>query len=100
MVFFGHAAMTTPGPAQLALRFGCPLVPVRVERLGPARFRLTCHGPLEPPAGGERQQDIADLTLAFNRLLESWIRERPQDWLWLHRRWPKAAYRELDKGLG
>jgi KDO2-lipid IV(A) lauroyltransferase len=96
--FFGHEAMTSAGPAQLALRFGCPLIPARIERLGPARFRLTCHAPLDLPQSGDRQQDLAALTLALNRLLEGWIREKPEEWLWLHRRWPAAAYRQAESG--
>jgi KDO2-lipid IV(A) lauroyltransferase len=90
--FFGHPAMTAAGPAQLALRLGCPLVPARIERRGPARFRMTCYPPLDLPASGDRQRDVAALTAALNRLLEEWIAERPQDWLWLHKRWPRAVY--------
>lgn len=97
--FFGHEAMTSAGPAQLSLRFGCPLIPARIERLGPARFRLTCHAPLALPQSGDRQRDLAALTLALNRLLEDWIRDRPEDWLWLHRRWPAAAYRQVESGI-
>ena len=90
--FFGIEAMTTPAPAQLALRFGCPLVAVRMERTGPGRFRMTAQGPLAPPGTGNRQEDVARLTAELNRILEGWIRAKPEDWLWLHRRWPEAAY--------
>ena len=34
----------------------------------------------------------------LNRILEGWIRAKPEDWLWLHRRWPEAAYRERESG--
>ncbi len=90
--FFGIEAMTTPAPAQLALRFGCALVAVRIERTGPGRFRMTAQGPLTPPGTGNRQEDAARLTAELNRILEGWIRAKPEDWLWLHRRWPEAAY--------
>ncbi len=86
---FGHRAMTAPAPATLALRFGCPIVPIRVERLGPARFRVTFEAPLAHPASGNRQEDAAALTAAINLRLEAWVRARPEQWLWLHRRWPK-----------
>ena len=92
--FFGIQAMTAPTPAQLALRFSCPVVPTRLERLGGARFRLTCYPPLELPDSGDSEADILALTTRINGLLEDWIRERPQDWFWLHRRWPKATYAE------
>ena len=96
--FFGIEAMTTTAPAQLALRFGCPLVAVRMERTGPGRFRMTAQGPLTPPGTGNRQEDVARLTAELNRILEGWIRAKPEDWLWLHRRWPEAAYRERESG--
>ena len=92
--FFGIEAMTTTAPAQLALRFGCPLVAVRMERTGPGRFRMTAQGPLTPPGTGNRQEDVARLTAELNRILEGWIRAKPEEWLWLHRRWPEAVYRE------
>ena len=86
--FFGRDAMTAPAPAQLALKFGCPLVPVRIERLAGARFRITVFPPLEAPASGDRQADVAKTMANVNDILEDWIRERPGQWLWIHRRWP------------
>ncbi len=96
--FFGIAAMTPAAPAQLALRFGCPLVPVRVERLGPARFRVASFEALALPQSGDRQADTIAVMAALNEILEGWIRDRPEQWLWLHRRWPEAAYRQLRVG--
>jgi KDO2-lipid IV(A) lauroyltransferase len=87
--FFGRAAMTAPAPAQLALKFKCPMVPVRVERLEGARFRLTIHPPMELPETGDRQADVAAIMTRVNALFEEWIRARPEQWLWLHRRWPE-----------
>ncbi|MCW2237558.1 lipid A biosynthesis lauroyl acyltransferase [Azospirillum canadense] len=86
--FFGRDAMTAPAGAQLALRLGIPLVPVRTERLGGARFRITVLPPVEPPVTGDRNADVRILMERLNHLLEQWIRERPAEWLWLHRRWP------------
>lgn len=85
--FFGREAMTAPAPAQLALKFDCPLVPARVERLDGARFRITLFPPLELPSSGDKQADILALMTRINGLFEDWIRERPKQWLWLHRRW-------------
>ncbi len=98
--FFGIEAMTPAAPAQLALRFGCPLVPVRVERTGPARFRLASFEALALPDSGDRQADTIAVMTALNEMLEAWIRDRPEQWLWLHRRWPEAAYRRAESGAG
>ncbi|MBV9859433.1 MAG: lauroyl acyltransferase [Alphaproteobacteria bacterium] len=88
VAFFGRAAMTGPAPAALALRFDCDLLPARVERVGGAYFRLTIHPPLSHPHSGNPQADTAALMTQVNATLESWIRERPEQWFWLHRRWP------------
>lgn len=91
--FFGHPAMTAPALAALALRFRCPVVPNYAQRLGPARFRVICEEPLVLPDTGDRQADIATLTITVNQCLERWIRQQPDNWLWLHRRFPKSLYR-------
>jgi KDO2-lipid IV(A) lauroyltransferase len=43
---------------------------------------------MEMPNTGDRTSDEREVMVAINRLLEEWIRERPEQWLWLHRRWP------------
>jgi KDO2-lipid IV(A) lauroyltransferase len=86
--FFGRPAMTAPAAARLALRFQCPIVPARVERLEGARFRLTVFPPLEIEKTADAGAETLRLMTEVNRILEGWIRERPAEWLWLHRRWP------------
>lgn len=88
--FFGRDAMTAPALAQLALRYDCAVIPARMERLGDCRFRLTFHAPLAVAASGDRRRDVAVIMAAVNRRLEDWIRDRPGQWLWLHRRWPES----------
>jgi KDO2-lipid IV(A) lauroyltransferase len=91
--FFGHPAMTAPALASLALRFRCPVIPGHVERIGPARFRMVCDEPILLPDSGDRRADVSAVTQTVNDRLESWIRARPESWLWMHRRWPKSLYR-------
>jgi KDO2-lipid IV(A) lauroyltransferase len=86
--FFGRPAMTASALAVLALRFDCDVLPARVERLGGAHFRLTVFPPLPLPRSGDHHADVAALMGSVNQTLESWIRDRPEQWLWLHRRWP------------
>ena len=87
--FFGRDAMTAPTPALFAHKFGCPLVPVRVERLEGARFRVTIYPPMDVPDTGDREADVAATTARINAVIEEWIRARPEQWLWIHRRWPE-----------
>ncbi len=86
--FFGRDAMTAPALAELALKYDVPVYPVRVERLEGARFRITIHPKLMLPRTGDRNADVVATMLQVNQMLETWIRERPAQWLWVHRRWP------------
>jgi Kdo2-lipid IVA lauroyltransferase/acyltransferase len=86
--FFDRPAMTAPALALLALHFDCVVLPVRVERLQGARFRLTVYPPLDAARTGNRDADTLALMTAVNATLEAWIRERPEQWFWVHHRWP------------
>lgn len=99
--FFGRMVMAAPGPSRLALRFGTVLQPMSVQRLKGARFRAVVHEPIEVPDTGDKTADIAAGVAAVTKFVEDQVRERPEEWFWVHRRWPKEAYRELaEKGLG
>ncbi len=87
--FFGRPAMTSTALARLAARFDAALVPMRVERLGGSRFRVTAEAPLEVPRRGDATANEKAVMEAVNRRIEAWVRARPEQWLWLHRRWPK-----------
>lgn len=88
--FFGLDKMTTLAPARLALRFDGDLIPVRVERLGDARFRLIVHEPIRPdPALASDKDRAVQMMRDLNRRFEQWIRERPQQWLCIKRAWAK-----------
>ncbi len=85
--FFGRPAMTAPAVAQFALRYDAIILPVRLVRRKGARFEVVCEPPLELERTGDRQADVAAIMTRINAILERWIRERPEQWLWLHRRW-------------
>ena len=86
--FFGRTAMTAPAIARLGFRFGCPLIPVRFERLKGARFRCTVMNPIEMVETGDIARDVSATMTRVNAVLEGWIRARPEQWLWVHSRWP------------
>jgi KDO2-lipid IV(A) lauroyltransferase len=79
--FFGQNAFTAVGPSKLAEKYKAPLVPVQVERLKGAHFRVTFHKPLE------LKSTPAKTTKALNEIIEKWIIKHPEQWLWLHNRW-------------
>jgi KDO2-lipid IV(A) lauroyltransferase len=93
--FFGLEMNTSTTPARLALRYHCDLVPVRVQRLDNARFRVSFEPPITPSAGiTDDHRKILDMTRQLNELFESWIREQPGEWLCSKRRWAKDARRD------
>jgi KDO2-lipid IV(A) lauroyltransferase len=91
--FFGVPATTAPGPTRMALRFGCPMIPMSVERIGKqARFRVTIWDDIAPEDTGDRTADILKGVTNVNAFVEARVRERPEEWFWTHKRWPKEAY--------
>ena len=93
--FFGHPARTAPGPTRLAIRFGTALQPMSVQRIKGARFRAVVHDPIYPPKTGDRTADIEAGVRMINAFMEERIRERPEEWFWVHRRWPNEVYAAL-----
>lgn len=89
--FFGRMAMTTPAPAALALKLGAVLLPASDERLNGSRFRMTVFPPIEFTPSGDHDRDVLGLTTEINNVMEDMVRRRPSQWLWIHRRWPKAG---------
>lgn len=86
--FFGRPAMTAPALAELALRQDLAITPMRCERLAGAAFRVTFLDPLSHSETGDHAADVMALMSLVNNMLEDWIRARPEQWLWLHNRWP------------
>lgn len=91
--FFGQPAMTSSAVASLALRLQCPIIPGYVERLGPARLRIVVEPPIDYTSFNQNKpENIRKLTQVINDTLEKWIRKNPEQWLWLHKRWPNKFY--------
>ena len=80
--FFGRPAMTSTSLAALADKFDVPILPLQAERLKGCNFRITVH----PSFKTEGSSDEA-IMLEAHKMLESWITQKPAQWLWLHRRW-------------
>lgn len=87
--FFGRPAATSPALSMAALRTGAPtLVVVALRENGRLRFRV--EGPFAVTDTGDRRRDLRDHTARVTAALERIIREAPEQWLWLHRRWKLA----------
>jgi len=85
--FFGRKAATTTVAAALALKTGCALVPTRTVLRPDGRCRVIYERPVGRPASSDRTGAIAELTQLLTGVIEGWVRDTPEQWLWIHRRW-------------
>ena len=87
VTFLGREAKASPLVAKLARHYDCAVYPARSIRLPGGRFRLELHDPIDVPRGPNGGVNIPALTQRINTIVEGWVREYPEQWLWLHRRW-------------
>jgi Kdo2-lipid IVA lauroyltransferase/acyltransferase len=85
--FLGRPAFTNPILGKFARAFDCPVHGVRVIRLPAGRFRLQLTPALDLPRDAEGLVDVQGAMQAMTRVVEDWVREHPEQWLWMHRRW-------------
>ncbi|NWG53297.1 MAG: lysophospholipid acyltransferase family protein [Hydrogenophilaceae bacterium] len=88
---FGHDCMTADGPARLAIANRVPLIPFSLKRLGGLRFRSTVHEAI-PIDYEQGEAAVPETVRRVNAFMEARIREAPEQWFWVHRRWPKEAW--------
>jgi len=87
VTFFGRRTRANPLLARLAQHFDCPIHGARVVRLPGNRFRPELTGAITPVRDAQGKIDIAGTTQVIIGVVEGWIREHPEQWLWQHRRW-------------
>jgi len=85
--FFNKPAHTTTMPAQLALKYGCRLVPIFLERKEGVNFEMTIHKPYKIEKKGNLEEDTKNITLKINQTIEGMIFKNPTQWIWSHNRW-------------
>ena len=87
VTFFGRRTRANPLLARLAQHFDCPIHGARMIRLPDHRFRAELTDAIAPVRGADGKIDIAGTMQVITSVVEGWIREHPEQWLWLHRRW-------------
>jgi KDO2-lipid IV(A) lauroyltransferase len=87
VTFFGRRTLANPLLARLARHIDCPIHGTRIVRLPDHRFRVDLTEPITPARDIEGKIDIAGTMQVITSVIEGWIREHPEQWLWLHRRW-------------
>ncbi|MBD3162140.1 MAG: hypothetical protein GF346_07475 [Candidatus Eisenbacteria bacterium] len=85
--FLGRPASTALGPVRLARRFGVPILVGMGLHLPGGKVRLQLEEPTIVPQDGDEEATIRRYTEWWSGLLERYVRERPDHWFWMHRRW-------------
>ena len=87
VTFFGRKTMANPLLARLARHFDCPIYGTRVVRLPGHRLKPELSEEIKPARDADGKIDIAATMQIVTTVIEGWVREYPEQWLWLHRRW-------------
>lgn len=87
VTFFGQRTRANPLIARLAQHFDCPIRGTRVIRLPGHRLKAELTEDIKPARDADGKVDIAGTMQIIMSVIEGWIREHPEQWLWLHRRW-------------
>ena len=81
--FFNRKAFTTTIPAQLIKKYKIPVVPIFIERFDNVKFKIT----VVKPINFDVNKSVEDITDHLNKILENFIKEKPDYWIWSHNRW-------------
>jgi Kdo2-lipid IVA lauroyltransferase/acyltransferase len=87
VTFFGRKTRANPMLARLLRQVECPIHGVRIIRLPGHRFRGELSEEVKPVRDAAGKIDVQGTMQAVTAVVEGWIREYPDQWLWLHRRW-------------
>ena len=87
VTFFGRPTKLNPFFARLVRIYDCPVYGSRIIRRDDGRFGYEIVGPVEPARDERGRVDVHATTQLCASQLERWIREHPEQWLWLHRVW-------------
>jgi KDO2-lipid IV(A) lauroyltransferase len=87
VTFFGRRTRANPTLARLLRQIECPIHGVRIIRLPNHRFRAELSEEVKPVRDASGQIDVQGTMQAVTSVVEGWIRQYPEQWLWLHRRW-------------
>ena len=81
--FFNEKAFTTTIPAQLVKKYKIPVVPIFIERFDNVKFKIT----VVKPINFDKNKSVEDITDHLNKILENFIKDKPNYWIWSHNRW-------------
>ena len=87
--FFGIETPTPQAAAVMAIKWNVPIYMVRVERFKGIKFKLSVEDKLKFPKNLDKDKATYEITRLISKRIEEWIVDKPEQWLWAHRRWGK-----------
>ena len=87
--FFRIKTPTPQAAAVMALKWDVPIYMVRVERFKSIKFKMTVEDKIEIPKNLDKDKATYEITKSISKRIEEWITDKPEQWLWAHRRWGK-----------
>jgi len=87
VTFFGRPCTVNPTLARFARLFDCPVHGLRAIRLDDNRLTVNVTDALELPRAADGKIDVAEAMQLITSIVEGWVREHPEQWIWLRRRW-------------
>ena len=90
--FFGTKVSTSKGLAAIGMKTGAAVIPVYAVRKGFLRYHFVCGAPIRMERKGNIEELIEKNMRKVNAVLEGIVTEYPDEWFWVHRRWPKSTY--------
>ena len=99
ITFFDQQTLANPLIAMLARQYNCPVYPARCIRLPNMRFRIEIEKEVERHYREDGSLDTDRFVQDVNSRVENWVREYPEQWLWLHKRWRPNFMRERAEKL-
>ncbi len=91
---FGHNCMTNDAAVRLAHRFKIPIQTMSLKRTQGANFITELQEPIMLDFAKPIEEIVQSGVDTINQFLENKIKEAPEQWFWVHRRWPKQAWRD------
>lgn len=85
--FFGKLAWTQTGVARIAQKTGASLVPVFVVRGRDGRYEMHVEKEIQVSADGDKDRHVLETVENFTRTIEKYVRQYPDQWVWMHERW-------------
>lgn len=84
--FFGYKVMTASAIARFAIKFKCPIIPAICKRVNGTRFLIKYYPEIKYEKILELESEL-NIINYLNRYIETWIKESPEQWIWVHNRW-------------